>query len=132
MCSFVVPQSGDRCLHSISGAAMFSMSCLTSKVLFFIYPTTLSVCSFVVPELFNEIPEIATVGSPKKTIIEAVTADLTCVAVVVKGNKVSRSPMDAEPDIFGDSLYPPVTRLENFIDSENDPVPLLMIFQLVE
>ncbi|KAI3865506.1 hypothetical protein MKX03_019658, partial [Papaver bracteatum] len=90
--------------------------------------------------LFHEIPETTTVGSLKRTIIEAVTLEGLCVVVVVKGNKLctldilhksrlmpSESPLnltrsspntDAEPEIFGDSLYPPVTSLENFIDSE--------------
>ncbi|KAM2985806.1 hypothetical protein FF2_006159 [Malus domestica] len=51
----------------------------------------LRIKSFRVPELFIEIPETATVGSLKKTVMEAVTAVLgggLCVGVLLQGKKV--------------------------------------------
>ncbi|KAL6195551.1 hypothetical protein ACLB2K_031170 [Fragaria x ananassa] len=51
----------------------------------------LRIKSFRVPELFIEIPETATVGSLKKTVMDAVTAVLgggLCVGVLLQGKKV--------------------------------------------
>ncbi|XWS53118.1 hypothetical protein CRYUN_Cryun11dG0130200 [Craigia yunnanensis] len=51
----------------------------------------LRIKSFRVPELFIEIPESATVGSLKRTVMEAVTAILgggLCVGVLLQGKKV--------------------------------------------
>ncbi|PON75559.1 Octamer-binding transcription factor [Parasponia andersonii] len=51
----------------------------------------LRIKSFRVPELFIEIPETATVGSLKRTVMEAVTAILgggLHIGVLLKGNKV--------------------------------------------
>ncbi|KAK8490424.1 hypothetical protein V6N13_076439 [Hibiscus sabdariffa] len=51
----------------------------------------LRIKSFRVPELFIEIPESATVGSLKRTVMEAVTAvlgDGFCVGVLLQGKKV--------------------------------------------
>ncbi|CAN6695985.1 unnamed protein product [Malus baccata var. baccata] len=51
----------------------------------------LRIKSFRIPELFIEIPETATVGSLKKTVMEAVTAVLgggLCVGVLLRGKKV--------------------------------------------
>ncbi|RAL37398.1 hypothetical protein DM860_000092 [Cuscuta australis] len=51
----------------------------------------LKIKSFCVPELFIEIPETATVGSLKRTVMEAVTAilgDRLCVGVLFQGKKV--------------------------------------------
>ncbi|TYI35197.1 hypothetical protein ES332_A03G059600v1 [Gossypium tomentosum] len=47
--------------------------------------------SFRVPELFIEIPESATIGSLKRTVMEAVTAILgggLCIGVLLQGKKV--------------------------------------------
>ncbi|KAK9282932.1 hypothetical protein L1049_011157 [Liquidambar formosana] len=52
----------------------------------------LSIKSFRVPELFIEVPESATVGSLKSTVMEAVTAILSRglhVGVLLRGKKVS-------------------------------------------
>ncbi|KAE8656805.1 Telomere repeat-binding protein 5 [Hibiscus syriacus] len=51
----------------------------------------LRIKSFRVPEFFIEIPESATVGSLKRTVMEAVTAilgDGLCVVVLLQGKKV--------------------------------------------
>ncbi|KAE8732398.1 TRF-like 2, putative isoform 2 [Hibiscus syriacus] len=51
----------------------------------------LRIKSFRVPELFIEVPESATVGSLKRTVMEAVTAilgDGLCVGVLLQGKKV--------------------------------------------
>ncbi|CAK9139155.1 unnamed protein product [Ilex paraguariensis] len=51
----------------------------------------LKIKSFRVPELFVEIPETATVGSLKRTVMEAVTAILgggLCVGVLHQGKKI--------------------------------------------
>ncbi|XP_024156560.1 telomere repeat-binding protein 5 isoform X1 [Rosa chinensis] len=51
----------------------------------------LRIKSFRVPELFIEIPETATVGSLKKTVMDAVTAVLgggLCVGVLLQGKKL--------------------------------------------
>ncbi|GMI92158.1 TRF-like 2 [Hibiscus trionum] len=51
----------------------------------------LRIKSFRVPELFIEIPESATVGSLKRTVMEAVTeilGDGLCVGVLLQGKKV--------------------------------------------
>ncbi|XP_019159830.1 PREDICTED: telomere repeat-binding protein 5-like [Ipomoea nil] len=51
----------------------------------------LKIKSFRVPELFIEIPETATIGSLKRTVMEAVTrilGDGLCVGVVFQGKKV--------------------------------------------
>ncbi|WOG89161.1 hypothetical protein DCAR_0208397 [Daucus carota subsp. sativus] len=51
----------------------------------------LKIKSFRVPELFFEIPETATVGSLKRTVMETVTSILgggLCVGVLVKGKKI--------------------------------------------
>ncbi|KAF9598665.1 hypothetical protein IFM89_029915 [Coptis chinensis] len=51
----------------------------------------LSIKSFKIPELFIEIPESATVGSLKRTVMEAVTALLgggLCVDVLLQGKKI--------------------------------------------
>ncbi|GMI81774.1 TRF-like 2 [Hibiscus trionum] len=51
----------------------------------------LRIKSFRVPELFIEIPESATVGSLKRTVMEAVTTilgDGLCVGVLLQGKKV--------------------------------------------
>ncbi|RID68429.1 hypothetical protein BRARA_C00585 [Brassica rapa] len=51
----------------------------------------LSIKSFRIPELFIEVPETATVGSLKKTVMEAVTAllgDGIRIGVLVQGKKV--------------------------------------------
>ncbi|CAH9074897.1 unnamed protein product [Cuscuta europaea] len=51
----------------------------------------LKIKSFRVPELFIEIPESATIGSLKRTVMEAVTAILgggLCVGVLFQGKKV--------------------------------------------
>nr|CAD1828683.1 unnamed protein product [Ananas comosus var. bracteatus] len=53
--------------------------------------TMLRIKSFRVPELFIEIPETATIGSLKKTVMEAVTAILSGglhVGVLLQGKKV--------------------------------------------
>ncbi|XP_072959831.1 telomere-binding protein 1-like [Typha angustifolia] len=55
------------------------------------YHVKLSIKSFKVPELFIEIPETATVGSLKRTVMEAVTAILgggLRVGVLLQGKKV--------------------------------------------
>ncbi|XP_008784600.2 telomere repeat-binding protein 2 [Phoenix dactylifera] len=55
------------------------------------YHVKLSIKSFKVPELFIEIPENATVGSLKRTVLEAVTAILgggLRVGVLLQGKKV--------------------------------------------
>lgn len=55
------------------------------------HPVKLSIKSFKVPELFIEIPASATVGSLKRTVMEAVTSVLgggLCVGVLVQGKKV--------------------------------------------
>uniref|UniRef100_A0A1D1ZJ31 Telomere repeat-binding protein 5 n=1 Tax=Anthurium amnicola TaxID=1678845 RepID=A0A1D1ZJ31_9ARAE len=55
------------------------------------YHVKLSIKSFKVPELFIEIPETATVGSLKKTVLEAVTAILDSglrIGVLLQGRKV--------------------------------------------
>ncbi|OVA16528.1 SANT/Myb domain [Macleaya cordata] len=141
----------------------------------------LSIKSFRVPELFIEIPETATVGSLKRTVMEAVTAILgggLRVGVVLKGNKVrddnktlvqtgisndekldnlgftlEPNPTHAPPPMHPEdpsfpvpcdtphpvtrypttpaldsgmsdtSLYPPMTDLGNFIESDHDSVP---------
>ncbi|KAE8702587.1 Telomeric DNA binding protein 1, putative isoform 2 [Hibiscus syriacus] len=51
----------------------------------------LSIKSFRIPELYIEVPESATVGSLKRTVMEAVTALLggrICVGVLFQGKKV--------------------------------------------
>ncbi|CAL9101189.1 unnamed protein product [Musa textilis] len=55
------------------------------------YHVKLSIKSFKVPELVIEIPETATVGSLKRTVLDAVTAILgggLCVGVLLQGKKV--------------------------------------------
>ncbi|XP_020103333.1 telomere repeat-binding protein 5 [Ananas comosus] len=55
------------------------------------YHVKLNIKSFKVPELFIEVPETATVGSLKRTIMEAVTAVLgngLHVSVLLQGKKV--------------------------------------------
>ncbi|MQM00076.1 hypothetical protein Taro_032812 [Colocasia esculenta] len=55
------------------------------------YPVKLSIKSFKVPELFIEIPETATVGSLKRTVMDAVSAILgggLRIGVVLQGKKV--------------------------------------------
>ncbi|KAL5991896.1 hypothetical protein ACLOJK_012807 [Asimina triloba] len=51
----------------------------------------LNIKSFKIPELFIEIPETATVGSLKRTVMESITAVLgggLCVGVLLQGKKV--------------------------------------------
>ncbi|XP_059660764.1 telomere repeat-binding protein 2 isoform X2 [Cornus florida] len=78
----------------------------------------LSIKSFKVPELVVEIPETATVGSLKRTVMEAVTAILGCglhVGVLLQGKKIRDDNKtlqqtgishDNKPDALGFTLEP--------------------------
>ncbi|XP_058099292.1 telomere repeat-binding protein 2-like isoform X2 [Magnolia sinica] len=84
-------------LHGASGASSPvpaqkpSFGPEDSHALSFLCTVKLSIKSFRVPELFIEIPETATVGSLKRTVMEAVTAILgggLRVGVLLQGKKV--------------------------------------------
>ncbi|XP_024991492.1 telomere repeat-binding protein 4-like isoform X3 [Cynara cardunculus var. scolymus] len=67
-------------------------SCLTNlSCMFFLHSVKFSIKSFKVPELYVEVPETATVGSLKRTVMEAVKAILQSklhVGVLLEGKKV--------------------------------------------
>ncbi|XP_039026373.1 uncharacterized protein LOC120159959 [Hibiscus syriacus] len=79
--------------------------------------------SFKVPELFIEIPESATVGSLKRTVMEAVTAVLgvgLCIGILFRGKKVRDDnktllqtgiSRDNQIDALGFSLEPTLHKL---------------------
>ncbi|XP_020274364.1 telomere repeat-binding protein 5-like isoform X2 [Asparagus officinalis] len=80
-------------LASLKGANGASSSTTGSKSSYESgdYHVKFSIKSFKVPELFIEIPETATVGSLKRTVMEAVTAILAGglrVGVLLQGKKV--------------------------------------------
>ncbi|XP_075489548.1 telomere repeat-binding protein 5-like [Primulina tabacum] len=100
--------------------------------------------SFRVPELVIEIPETATVGSLKKTVMEAVNAILGSglrVGVLLQGKMIRDDNItllqtgisqDHEMDMLGFTLEPCITQapLQSFPDKQprqllhNDPQPL--------
>lgn len=104
----------------------------------------LKIRSFRVPELFIEIPETATVGSLKKTVMEAVNAILgggLRVGVLLQGKMIRDDNItliqtgisqDKEMDMLGFTLEPSISQapLQSFPDNRpcqllhNDPQPL--------
>ncbi|XP_078447036.1 telomere repeat-binding protein 2-like [Wolffia australiana] len=83
--------SSDTIVHGGNGETASSMA--TQKFAFNSddYHVKLRIKSFKVPELFIEIPETATVGSLKRTVMEAVTAILgggLRIGVHLQGKKV--------------------------------------------
>uniref|UniRef100_A0A6V7QSY5 Telomere repeat-binding protein 5-like n=1 Tax=Ananas comosus var. bracteatus TaxID=296719 RepID=A0A6V7QSY5_ANACO len=107
----------------------------------------LSIKSFKVPELFIEIPETATVGSLKRTVMEAVTAFLgggLSVGVLLEGKKIrddNRTLKQAgiahsglnnlgftlEPNSAPDPVELTVQEDANFLDSSDVTEPLARI-----
>ncbi|XP_038989044.1 telomere repeat-binding protein 2-like isoform X2 [Phoenix dactylifera] len=97
------------------------------------YQVKLSIKSFKVPELFVEIPQNATVGSLKRTVLEAVTAILgrgLRVGVLLQGKKVrddSKTLRQAgishgeELDNLGFTLEPNPTQAPAPLTSPEDP-----------
>lgn len=98
----------------------------------------LRIKSFKVPEFFIEIPETATVGSLKRTVLEALTAILGSglkVGVLVQGKKIRDdnktllqtgiSHDNDRPDALGFSLEPTspqaATTAENSFSLKNEP-----------
>ncbi|BFG34108.1 hypothetical protein CerSpe_203830 [Prunus speciosa] len=85
--------TGDASCSKMQGAAMKSSSLAVQHSSFQSRSShvKLRIKSFRVPELFIEIPDTATVGSLKKTVMDAVTAVLgggLCVGVLLQGKKV--------------------------------------------
>ncbi|CAL2263986.1 unnamed protein product [Prunus armeniaca] len=85
--------TGDASCSKMQGAAMKSSSLAGQHSSFQSRSShvKLRIKSFRVPELFIEIPDTATVGSLKKTVMDAVTAVLgggVCVGVLLQGKKV--------------------------------------------
>ncbi|KAI8573899.1 hypothetical protein RHMOL_Rhmol01G0311500 [Rhododendron molle] len=96
----------------------------------------LRIKSFKVPELFIEIPESATVGSLKRTVMEAVTKILgggLRVGVLLQGKKLrddNKTPLqtgisdDTKLDALGFSLEPSSSLAPPPLHHEDSPFPL--------
>ncbi|KAL3518176.1 hypothetical protein ACH5RR_020765 [Cinchona calisaya] len=96
----------------------------------------LKIKSFRVPEFFIEIPETATVGSLKQTVLEAVTAILSGglrVGVLLQGKKIRDDNKtllqtgishDNKLDALGFSLEPNLSRAPPPLSPEDCPFPL--------
>ncbi|KAK8919012.1 Telomere repeat-binding protein 3 [Platanthera zijinensis] len=83
----------DNLLAALNGANNISCTRRGSNPLYDSedHPVKLCIKSFKVPELFIEIPANATVGSLKRTVMEAVMAvlgDGLCVGILLQGKKV--------------------------------------------
>ncbi|KAK8926496.1 Telomere repeat-binding protein 3 [Platanthera zijinensis] len=99
----------------------------------------LSIKSFRVPELFIEIPANATIGSLKRTVMEAVTAILSGglhVGVHLKGKKIkddNKTILQAgisdtdKLDNLGFTLEPNLSRIQHHNSCISDPEPLTKI-----
>ncbi|KAI3748752.1 hypothetical protein L6452_12048 [Arctium lappa] len=94
----------------------------------------LSIKSFKVPELYVEMPETSTVGSLKRTIMEAVTAILggeLHVGVLLQGKKVrddnrtlQQTGISLNSDTLGFMLEPSLPQASQFLVQEE--LPLLL------
>ncbi|PQQ11724.1 telomere repeat-binding protein 5 isoform X2 [Prunus yedoensis var. nudiflora] len=91
--------TGDASCSKIQGAAMKSSSLAVQQLHSNQGVLTLRIKSFRVPELFIEIPDTATVGSLKKTVMDAVTA-------VLGGGLCTGISQDNQLDSLGFTLEP--------------------------
>nr|XP_010937605.1 telomere repeat-binding protein 2 isoform X2 [Elaeis guineensis] len=120
-------------LHGANGALSSTTGQKSSSYESGDYHVKLSIKSFKVPELFIEIPENATVGSLKRTVLEAVTAILgrgLRVGVLLQGRKVrddSKTLRQAgishgeKLDNLGFTLEPNATQAPAPLASPEDP-----------
>lgn len=95
-----------------------------------------SIKSFRIPELFIEVPETATVGSLKRTVMETVTAILgsgLCVGVLLHGKKVRddnttllQTGISSKEnlDTLGFTLEPNPVQAPPTVCTEDPPIPL--------
>ncbi|KAA3478289.1 telomere repeat-binding protein 3 [Gossypium australe] len=120
--------NGDKC----STAAMSDRACGISSV----FTVKFSIKSFRIPELYIEVPETATVGSLKRTVMEAVTALIgggIRVGLLLQGKKVrddSRTlsqagiSCDDNLDALGFTLEPGPAKAPTTMCSEEPPLLL--------
>ncbi|VFQ90677.1 unnamed protein product [Cuscuta campestris] len=124
--SAVITHRGSGTANSVKGL----QNCKDSNVKF-------SIKSFRVPELYIEVPESATVGSLKKTVMDAVTTILGSslrVGVVLHGKKVRDDgrtlqqagiSQNGNVDALGFMLEPSLCHVSSSSPRDPHPLPLL-------